>query len=171
MDPNTGTTVAPIQIVLTPDSKYEKIIEVLDKDFILQPGESKKAAFKITLKSGGTYSGKLLVAFKPVDPESKEIPMMLPSTIIIIASGPINDFYYDVMGDDAEGTEIPIITDEETDTTIPDTTNSEDTATSETDASNPRTSMSFIKSVLTGMAIGLVVILAILGIIIYRRRF
>lgn len=156
----------PIKIEITPDKYYAKIIEVLDNNFVLQPGDSKKAAFRITLKSGGTYSGKLLVSFKPEDPERKDIPMMLPSTIIIVASGPVNDNYYDVMGEDAETVEIPIADDENT----ADDSTDEDTADVNSNPTN-KSSMSFIKSILTGIAVGLIIVLVILGIIIYKRRF
>lgn len=87
----------PINVVLEPDENYKKIIEVFDNEFVLQPDESKKAKFRITLKSGGNYEGRITVSFAPADPEVKDNSVGLASTIIILAEGPVTDEYYEVM--------------------------------------------------------------------------
>lgn len=91
-----------IIIHLEPEKHYEKIITIIDNDFVMQPGESRKANFEIALKSGGNYSGKILISFSPEDPESKEASLGMASNVIILAKGPVNDFYYDVMENDDE---------------------------------------------------------------------
>ena len=79
----------PVKITVTPAKEFEKFVNILDKEFILQPGESKKAEFILTIDRGGTIEVKILVGFSPADPESKENNVGLASTIIIISEGPI----------------------------------------------------------------------------------
>ena len=42
-----------VKVNLEADDNYKKIVEIFDNEFILQPGESKNAKFRITLTSGG----------------------------------------------------------------------------------------------------------------------
>jgi len=86
-----------VRVNLEPDEIYEKIIEIYDNEIVLEPGEEKKANFRITLTSGGKYSGKILISFGPADPDVKENSVGLASNIIIIAGGPITEDYYKVM--------------------------------------------------------------------------
>jgi flagellar basal body-associated protein FliL len=87
----------PIKVSLEPQNHYKKIIEIIDNDLTLQPGETTNARFKITLKSGGDYEGKIFVSFYPEDPASSSPPVGLSSTVIIKATGPVNDFHTEVM--------------------------------------------------------------------------
>ncbi len=91
-----------IKASLEPDDRYKKIIEIFDNEFILQPNESRNARFRITLKSGGRYEGKILVSFASADPSVKANSVGLSSTIIILAEGPVTGEYDKVMGQDAE---------------------------------------------------------------------
>ncbi|MBW2976520.1 hypothetical protein KY347_03685 [Candidatus Woesearchaeota archaeon] len=79
----------PVRITVAPAKDFEKFVEVIDEEFVLQPGESKKAEFILTIDRGGTIEGKILVGFSPADPEVKENSVGLSSTIIIISEGPI----------------------------------------------------------------------------------
>ena len=79
----------PVKITVTPAKEFERFVNILDKEFILQPGESKKAEFILTIDRGGTIDGRILVGFSPADPEVKENSVGLASTIIIISEGPI----------------------------------------------------------------------------------
>src|SRR3989344_2928777 len=84
----------PVLVTLEADPKFALISQILDNDFILQPAEKKQAQFVITLESGGNYDGRILVLFSSTDPESKDIPAGLTSTIFISADGPVTDAYY-----------------------------------------------------------------------------
>ena len=79
----------PVKITVSPEKDFEKFVEVLDEEFVLEPGESKNAEFILTIDRGGTIEGRILVGFSPADPESKENSVGLSSTLIIISEGPI----------------------------------------------------------------------------------
>jgi len=72
-----------VNITLKLDEEAEKFIELIDKTFVLEPGTEKKAAFKINVKKEGTYQGKIIVYFSPV--EGKETGVALPATVVVIA--------------------------------------------------------------------------------------
>lgn len=73
----------PINITLKLDPDAEKFIELVDKIFILEPGTEKKAAFKVKVKTEGTYQGKIIVYFSPIS--GKESGVALPATVVVIA--------------------------------------------------------------------------------------
>ena len=77
----------PINITLEAQGDIVEITEIFDNSFILQPGESKNAMFRISLDYGGYYEGKIGVSFKPTEGGQGA---GLSSTIIIIAQGPTN---------------------------------------------------------------------------------
>ena len=79
----------PVNITLTPAEEFEKFVDIKDKQFTLQPGESKKAEFTLTIDRGGTIEGRIIVQFSPADAETKENSVGLASTILIISEGPI----------------------------------------------------------------------------------
>jgi flagellar basal body-associated protein FliL len=79
----------PVKINIKPNVEFAKFVNIIDKDFVLQPGESKKAEFILTIDRGGTLQGNILVSFAPEDPESKQTPVGLSSTLIIISEGPM----------------------------------------------------------------------------------
>jgi len=72
-----------INISLKADSDGEKFLEIIDKEFTLQPNEEKKAEFLVKVKDGGRYEGKINVFFTPA--EGKGAGVVLSSTIIAIA--------------------------------------------------------------------------------------
>ena len=86
-----------IKVALEPEDHYKKIIELIDGEFTLQPAESKDARFRINLKSGGLYEGKIIVSFAPANDTVKATPVGLSSTIIILANGTVTEDYYEVM--------------------------------------------------------------------------
>jgi hypothetical protein len=73
----------PINITLRPDENATKFVEVIDKTFILQPGEEKKAQFDVKVRKVGTYQGQINVFFKPTNDTKGGV--VLSSTIIVIA--------------------------------------------------------------------------------------
>lgn len=87
----------PVMVNLEPSGGYKRIIELADNNFVLQPNETKRAYFKIVLRSGGRYEGKILVSFKPENSSSKEMPIGFSSTIVIVANGTVTQDYYDAM--------------------------------------------------------------------------
>ena len=72
-----------VNISLKMDENSSKFIEIIDKEFILEPSTEKRAQFVIKVKKEGTYEGKINVFFSPS--EGKEAGVVLPSTIIVVA--------------------------------------------------------------------------------------
>ena len=73
----------PINVTLIPDANATKFVEIIDKSFILQPGEEKKAQFDVKVRKVGTYNGQINVFFRPAN--GTEGGVVLSSTIIVIA--------------------------------------------------------------------------------------
>ena len=76
----------PILVNLTLDSEGEKIIDLEEESFVLQPGEEKDAEFKIKVKKEGKYEGRINVFFSPESPEEGSGGVVLSSTVVVIAS-------------------------------------------------------------------------------------
>jgi hypothetical protein len=74
----------PINITLRTDENASKFVDLIDENFILEPGETRKAQIEIHVKKVGTYTGSVNVFFKPID--SKEAGVVLSSQIVVIAS-------------------------------------------------------------------------------------
>jgi hypothetical protein len=72
-----------INVTLIPDANATKFVEIIDKSFILQPGEDMKARFDVKVKKVGTYNGQINVFFRPAN--GTEGGVVLSSTIIVIA--------------------------------------------------------------------------------------
>ncbi|MFA4953635.1 MAG: hypothetical protein WC584_05405 [Candidatus Pacearchaeota archaeon] len=79
-----NTNNVSVNISLKMDENSSKFIEIIDKEFVLEPNTEKKAQFIIKVKKEGKYEGKINVFFSPV--EGKEAGVVLPSTIIVVAS-------------------------------------------------------------------------------------
>ncbi len=79
-----------IKVTLTPDQILDSFSEIIDKEFILKPGESKDAKFKLNLKNSGTYTGKIYIRFSEL--EGKNPGVVLSSTVTIVASGTAPEF-------------------------------------------------------------------------------
>ena len=90
----------PVNITLKLDSESSEFIDLIDKSFILEAGESKKAEIVIRVRKEGTYEGRVNVFFKPV--EGKEAGVVLSSTIVVIAS---KDTGYEEEEEQEENTE------------------------------------------------------------------
>jgi len=86
-----------IKATLQTDKLFSEIIELIDEEVVLEPGESQEAKFRITIKSGGSYSGKVLITFFPNDPEIEQPSVGLASNIVIIAEGDVTEWYDDLM--------------------------------------------------------------------------
>lgn len=95
----------PINITLELDENSSNFIELIDKSFILESGEEKKAQFEVKVKKEGKYEGRINVFFRPI--EGKESGVVLSSTIVVIAT---KDNGYE---DDEEELEEEITEDEE----------------------------------------------------------
>jgi hypothetical protein len=80
-----NTNDVPVNVTLTPDENFSKIVNVIDKAFTLQPGESKDAQFTIKLKKPGKYRGQIYVSFVPA--AGKGAGVGFASSIKIFASG------------------------------------------------------------------------------------
>lgn len=72
-----------INVTLVQDSNATKFTEIIDKTFILQPGENKEAQFNVKVKKEGKYEGKINVFFKAENGTGGGV--VLSSTIIVIA--------------------------------------------------------------------------------------
>ena len=79
-----------IKVTLTPDQILDSFSEIIDKEFVLKPGESKDAKFKLNLKNSGTYTGHIYVRFSEL--EGKNPGVVLSSTVTIVASGTAPEF-------------------------------------------------------------------------------
>ena len=78
----------PLNITLVLDEDSEKFLELIDENFVLEPGNGgtpteKKARFNINIKNYGGYDGKINVLFAPIGVD--EPGVALSSTIIVNA--------------------------------------------------------------------------------------
>ena len=78
-----------VKTILKVDEKFEKFVNIIDKEIELQPGESKKARYVLTMDRGGSFEIRINVAFEPLDPTVKENKVGLSATLIVISEGPI----------------------------------------------------------------------------------
>ncbi|MBI2629790.1 hypothetical protein HYW76_01685 [Candidatus Pacearchaeota archaeon] len=90
--PEVGTTLyktilvknmndVSVNITLTVDEEIREVVEAIDNEFILLPGEERNAQIKINARKAGDYSGKVRVFFKA----DKGAGVGLASEIIIRA--------------------------------------------------------------------------------------
>lgn len=91
-----------VRITLTPDVKFEKFIDIKDKEFILQPGESKKAAYILTIDRGGQIEGLINVAYRAAEPGARETPVGLSAKLVILSEGPIIEDLEEVVEETVE---------------------------------------------------------------------
>jgi hypothetical protein len=77
----------PIDIKLEVDEGSTDFLEVVNEEFVLQPGEEKRAEFKVKVKDPGKYEGKINVFFSEAGDE-KSGGVVLSSNIIVIAKNP-----------------------------------------------------------------------------------
>ncbi|MBS3094466.1 hypothetical protein J4474_02275 [Candidatus Pacearchaeota archaeon] len=89
-----------IKITLEADEEGKEFLEVIDTEFILQPGDEKKAQFIVKVKKEGTYEGRINVFFSPID--GKGAGVALSSTITVIAK---KDQGYEESEEDEENLE------------------------------------------------------------------
>jgi len=92
----------PLNISLVADEDGQKFLEVIDSDFILEPGSDgspteKRAIFNIRIKDEGDYAGKINVVFSPLD---RTQPGVVLTSTIIVNAGTGND---DVNVDEENG--------------------------------------------------------------------
>jgi hypothetical protein len=73
-----------INVSLRLSEGAEDFVELIDENYILQPGESKKAAFRVGIKKVGTYKGKILVFFASTE-QGHGPGVVLSSDITVIA--------------------------------------------------------------------------------------
>lgn len=73
----------PVNITLKLDENASEFIELIDKSFILEAGESRKAQIEVKVKKEGKYEGRVNIFFSPV--EGKDAGVVLSSTIVVIA--------------------------------------------------------------------------------------
>lgn len=78
-----------VKVSLKVSKEFEKFVDIIDKELILEPDESKKARYTLTLDRGGHFEIKINVAFEPADPTIKENKVGMSSTLIISSEGPI----------------------------------------------------------------------------------
>ena len=86
-----------LEISVSSSGDLAEDIDILDKNFVLLPGEEKKAEFTIKVKDEGTKEGKVDVQFSPVDGENG---VGLSSTVIVIAED--KGFLAGLFGEDSD---------------------------------------------------------------------
>lgn len=79
----------PIKVFIEVDEKFEKFVDIFDKEITLEPNESKHARYDLTMDRGGRFEIKFNVGFSPADPNVKENSVGLLSTLIVNSKGPI----------------------------------------------------------------------------------
>src|SRR3989344_7836489 len=72
-----------VNITMEASEEIKDIIEVIDKQFTLAPGENKDAQFLIKLRKAGDYAGKITVQFTAAEGEKANVGLI--SNIIIHA--------------------------------------------------------------------------------------
>ena len=70
-----------VKVTLEPKDDFETVVNILDKEFVLQPNEEKKARYQITVTQPGIYNGQVVVLFEAM--QGKSPGVALPSTIIL----------------------------------------------------------------------------------------
>lgn len=73
-----------INVKLEADNNSAKFIDIVDKSFTLDSGQTKNAAFKINIKSAGDYDLKVNVFYSPAD--GKGAGVVLTAEMIVHAS-------------------------------------------------------------------------------------
>ena len=68
-----------LDIKLEPSDEIKDIVEIVDKEFELQPGEEKNARFNLKIEREGSWSGKIHVFFIPEEGSR----VVLSSTIVL----------------------------------------------------------------------------------------
>jgi hypothetical protein len=98
-----------IDIKLEVDENSTEFLELVDEEFTLQPGEEKRAEFKVKVKKPGKYEGKINVFFSESGDE-KSGGVVLSSNIIVIAKNPndTGEEEEEVNEEVNENSEIPI---------------------------------------------------------------
>jgi hypothetical protein len=71
----------PVTVDIYPSGDLVDDVNVLDNNFVLQPGEEKRARFTIKASRGGATETKINVVFTPEDGD----PVGLAATLVIIA--------------------------------------------------------------------------------------
>ena len=70
-----------LNITLFPSGDFEDEINIIDENFILNPGDEKNARFNLKLEEPGKYEGRINVKFSPIG--TKESGVGLASQITI----------------------------------------------------------------------------------------
>ncbi|MFT4302929.1 MAG: lamin tail domain-containing protein [Candidatus Woesearchaeota archaeon] len=88
-----------VKIQLLPNERLSAMItEINDYEFILVPGESINKYYSIIIKSGGDYDELFIdVIFTPENDNDIAIPAKTKASLRIKATGPINNWYYEIM--------------------------------------------------------------------------
>jgi hypothetical protein len=133
----------PLNITLNADENATKFTEIIDKTFILQPGEEKDARFNVKVRKVGNYQGSINVFFRPAN--GTEGGVVLSSTIIVIAKK--NQGYED----------------DNTDTNTEDNTDNSTNTDNETGTQEP----SKIPKIVLYWGIGLIVLIIVLLLLLY----
>lgn len=76
-----------VDIKLEPSDEIKDIVELIDKEFELQPGEEKKARFNLKITEQGQWNGRINVFFRPEEGNS----VVLASTIILLVGDEFDD--------------------------------------------------------------------------------
>lgn len=75
-----------VKVSLELDSVLTKIVDLPEKNYVLQAGQELDVPFTIMLKEEGYYEGRIYVLFQPNEAGVKDSPVGLTSTLVIITS-------------------------------------------------------------------------------------
>ena len=96
-----------VNVTITIDEKYNQFVDLVDKQLTLQPGESKKARYTVSIDRGGSFEIKFYLAFRALDQTLKENKVGVVATLIINSIGPNIPLPEDIQEETPSETEEP----------------------------------------------------------------
>ena len=79
-----------VNVTLSPDDGLAPLIDILDKQFTLLPGEEKKARYTLTIDDPYSHEGNIIVGFSPLDGGGPSIGHIANIIIVGTKENPIN---------------------------------------------------------------------------------
>jgi hypothetical protein len=159
---NVNDVIVDIEIGASGDLK--DYVKVIDEKFSLNPGEMKKARYKIEIGEGGTTITNLNVQFSPQDGSNG---VGLSAELIVKAGGSNNLDRQDDINDD--------LGDSNSDNQDSSSDDSEDTGVSISFKNNPATGRviglkNVNKAVVFGSLSTLIVLIVLIGLVVYANK-
>lgn len=161
----------PVRINVTVDRDFDRFVEILNPEFVLEPGESEDVMLHLKFEGGGMFEGKFFISYLPADPGESKNGVGLTATLIVLSEGPI-------IKEPDEGTEDAAASEEVSEKQEPDSAGSTESSGSSEEPADASVqegreaagSQSGIQATGTGKSngpsiiVGIIIILTIVGI-------